>query len=79
MPAKVFDIETGNDYNGCKFGKKADIPIYAMTVNVFDEDRQNAPDAGPDGHIMKPVEIAALMTVLKEVLIKKKFFGGDSK
>ncbi len=48
--------------------KKADIPIYAMTANAFDEDRQKALDAGLNGHIVKPIDIAALMAVLKGAL-----------
>ena len=49
-------------------GEKANIPIYAMTANAFDEDRQKALDAGLDGHIVKPIDIAALMAVLKGAL-----------
>jgi len=45
--------------------EKARIPIYAMTANAFDEDRQKALDAGLDGHIVKPIDIPALMAVLK--------------
>lgn len=48
--------------------KKASIPIYAMTANAFDEDRQKALDAGLNGHIVKPIDITALMAVLKEAL-----------
>ncbi len=48
--------------------EKSNIPIYAMTANAFDEDRQKALDAGLDGHIVKPIDIAALMAVLKGVL-----------
>lgn len=47
---------------------KADIPIYAMTANAFEEDRQKALEAGLNGHIVKPVDIANLMEVLKEAL-----------
>ncbi len=39
---------------------KADIPIYAMTANAFEEDCQKAPDAGLNGHIVKPINIANL-------------------
>ena len=47
---------------------KANVPIYAMTANAFEEDRQKALDAGLDGHIVKPIDIAALMAVLREAL-----------
>ncbi len=47
---------------------KAHIPIYAMTANVFEEDRQKALDSGLNGHIAKPIDIANLMAVLKDVL-----------
>ncbi|WP_298029588.1 response regulator [uncultured Dysosmobacter sp.] len=49
-------------------GDKAAIPIYAMTANAFEEDRQKALDAGLNGHIVKPINIANLMEVLKEAL-----------
>ena len=47
---------------------KANIPIYALTANAFEEDRQKALDAGLNGHIAKPIDIANLMTVLKGAL-----------
>lgn len=47
---------------------KASIPIFAMTANAFEEDRQKALDAGLNGHIVKPIDIAKLMQVLKEAL-----------
>ena len=48
--------------------KKANIPIYAMTANAFEEDRQKALDSGLNGHIAKPIDIVNLMAVLKEAL-----------
>ncbi len=47
---------------------KANIPIYAMTADAFEEDRQKALDAGLNGHIAKPIDIANLMAVLKGAL-----------
>jgi len=47
---------------------KANIPIYAMTANAFEEDRQKALDAGLNGHIAKPIDIAMLMKLLSEIL-----------
>ena len=47
---------------------KAAIPIVAMTANAFDEDRTLALEAGMDGHIAKPIDIAMLMETLGEIL-----------
>ncbi|MDO4493947.1 MAG: ATP-binding protein [Clostridia bacterium] len=52
---------------------KADIPIVAMTANAFEEDRNNAFAAGMNGHIAKPIDMNALMTVLSGLLN-----GGDA-
>ncbi len=55
---------------------KANIPIYAMTANAFEEDRQKALDAGLNGHIAKPIDIKALTAVLKEALNIRNNLGG---
>lgn len=47
---------------------KANIPVYAMTANAFEEDRQKALDAGLNGHIAKPIDISNLISVLKGAL-----------
>ena len=43
------------------------IPIYAMTANTFAEDIEKALDSGMNGHIAKPIEINALMQVLRRI------------
>ncbi|MDE7187568.1 MAG: response regulator, partial [Lachnospiraceae bacterium] len=49
----------------------AGIPIIAMTANAFDEDKQQALDAGMNGHVAKPIDIPILMETLTEVLKDK--------
>lgn len=44
----------------------ADIPIIAMTANAFDEDKTKAVEAGMNGHLGKPIDIGALVTVLRK-------------
>lgn len=47
--------------------KKANIPIIAMTANVFEEDKNRAREAGMNGHLCKPIEIPVLMETLAEI------------
>jgi len=47
---------------------KRDIPIIAMTANAFDEDKQNALDAGMNAHVSKPLHIEELLLIMKNVM-----------
>ena len=44
------------------------IPIVAMTANAFEEDKQNAMNAGMNGHLAKPIDVEKLMGALSEIL-----------
>lgn len=43
-------------------------PIVALTANAFDEDRSKATDAGCNAYITKPVNVGALLALLKQLL-----------
>ena len=38
-----------------------------MTANAFAEDKQNALDAGMDGHLSKPIDIPVLLSTLSKI------------
>ncbi len=44
--------------------KAADIPIIAMTANAFEEDKRKSREAGMNGHLAKPIDVAALIGTL---------------
>lgn len=46
----------------------ADIPILAMTANVFEEDKREALASGMNGHIAKPVHIGRLLEAFGQIL-----------
>ena len=50
--------------------KKVSIPVIAMTVNAFEEDRNEAFAAGMDEHVAKPVEIKKLMNKIVKYIRK---------
>ena len=41
--------------------------IYALTANVYPEDRQRATDAGMQGFLAKPVNTQGLFTVIDSI------------
>ena len=52
--------------------QKANIPIVAVTANVFEEDREKAIASGMNGHIIKPISIEEIAKVLDEIFETKK-------
>ena len=48
----------------------ASVPIYAMTANAFAEDIEKARKAGMNGHLAKPIDVMALMQVLRQVFMQ---------
>ena len=51
--------------------KKANIPIVAMTANAFEEDKKKALESGMNGHIIKPISIDVIASVLDEIFGKE--------
>lgn len=48
--------------------QKSAIPIVAMSANSFEEDRQNAANAGMNAHLSKPIDMDVLTTTLRDIL-----------
>ena len=51
------------------------VPIIAVTANAFAEDVSRTTAAGMNGHVSKPIDFAALMQALQEVLAGEKGSG----
>ncbi len=49
-------------------GEKGNIPVLAMTANVFSEDIKEAENAGMNGHIAKPIDVEKMFETLRKVL-----------
>lgn len=47
---------------------KAGVPIVAVTANAFEEDQQEAIEAGMNGHLAKPYDIPKMVETLREIL-----------
>lgn len=63
-----------NGYDAAKAIRKLDnpqlaaVPIVAMTANAFDEDRRMAAEAGMNGFIAKPINIAEIEETISTIL-----------
>ncbi len=57
--------ESGNE-------ELAKIPVIAMTANAYQEDYNNAINAGMDGYVTKPIDIEMINKTIDEVLKKKR-------
>lgn len=69
MP-EVDGLEATRRIRSIKKPKAREIPIVAMTANVFKEDIQMCIEAGMDDHIGKPVNYTELLQKLKKYLKK---------
>lgn len=47
------------------------IPIIAMTANAFSEDVKKAHEAGMNAHVAKPIDLNAMVGILREVMREK--------
>lgn len=47
--------------------KKASIPIYAMTADIFAEDVNRCIENGMNGHLAKPIEMDKLLAILRQI------------
>ena len=50
--------------------KISSIPIFAMTANVFEEDKKNAKESGMDGFLSKPINLEEVIHTLQEFFEK---------
>ena len=55
---------------------KAQIPILALSANYLPADRQNALEAGMNGFVAKPIDVAELLEKLRKAIVRES--SGDS-
>ncbi len=51
---------------------RAEIPIVALSANAFKEDVMRSLDAGMNGHLAKPIDVAELLAKLNELISEHK-------
>jgi signal transduction histidine kinase/CheY-like chemotaxis protein len=54
------------------------VPVIALTAYVSDEDQERFLQAGMDAHALKPIDMSALVSVINEVLERKRGSEVDS-
>lgn len=67
MP-RMDGYETTRAIRGMNRPDTAKVPIVALTANAFEEDVRNASRAGMNGHLAKPLDMAALRETVKKLL-----------
>jgi len=67
MP-EVDGLQATQMIRSLKVDRAAEIPIVAMTANVFKEDIEKCLEAGMNGHVGKPIDINAVIKVLMSFL-----------
>ena len=73
--AVVMDIQMPNmngyrateEIRRLKNKASAELPVIAMTANVFEDDRRKAEEAGMNGFLAKPIDVAELQRALASV------------
>lgn len=60
--------EATKQIRGLKNKSLRNIPIIAMTANAFAEDKQDALNAGMNGHLAKPIDTEKLLSALEKVI-----------
>ena len=51
---------------------RASVPIIAMTANAYEEDRNEALEAGMNGYVSKPIDVEAIRAALARALSERK-------
>lgn len=59
------------EIRACAHPDAATIPIAAMTANAFEEDVENALNAGMNAHISKPIDMKVLKSTVAELVERK--------
>jgi CheY-like chemotaxis protein len=61
-------LEATRKIRSLEFEKAKQIPIIAMTANVFKEDVEKCIDAGMNNHIGKPLDFNEVLKIIKSYL-----------